>query len=147
MSVSGVCVVRGTAVSANDRGLSYSSSCIKWMTVRFRAQWSYANYWSWHIKGFCCLSTIQMEVVFFSPAVYCHFTLDFRIGLLCKTRQRWARTPWLCSALERFVRNLRQVLLQWLHLNQESMLVFPIFREIKLIFFLSLCVFHNSYVR
>lgn len=120
VSVRRVCVVRGTAVCVNDRGLSYSSYCIKWMTVRFRAQWSYTNYWSWHIKAFCCLSTIQMEVVFFSLAVYCHFTPDFRICLLCKTRRRWARTPGLCPTLERSVCNLRQLLLQWLRLNLKN---------------------------
>lgn len=140
-----MCVVRGTAGSANDRGLSYSSSCIKWMTGRFRAQWSYTNCRSWHIKAFCSVSTIQMEVVFFSPAVYCHFTLDLQISLLCETRRGERVRLGLCPALEWSVRNLRQVLLQWLHLNLKNRCSFSLFSG-RLNWFVCVCVSHNSYV-
>lgn len=95
---------------------------------------------SWHIKAFCSVSAIQMEVVFFSPAVYCHFTPDFRINLLCETRRGERVRLGFVLPRERSVSNLRQVLLQWLHLNLKNQCSFSLFSG-KLNWFFGVCVF------
>ncbi len=115
------------------------------MTGGFRAQWSFTNCRSWHIKAFCSVCTIQMEVVFFSSAVYCHFTPDLQISLFLWNVPRWVRTLGPLSCARTFCPQFKISAASVASFeSKESMLFCLILREIQLIF--CVCVSHNSYV-
>lgn len=102
------------------------------MTVRFRAQWSYTNYWSWHIKAFCCLSTIQMEVVFFLSCSLLSFYTGFSVRSFVQNPSEVSAYAWALSCPRTLRPQFKTIVASMASFkSEESMFVFPVFREIK----------------